>query len=217
MSTAASNTKNRPTRREEIVAAAGELFSEHGYHGTSMRDLARRIDMQGSSLYAHFASKDDLLWALVDSAARAFVAAADAVEPRDSATATLTALIKAHLRVISSELPYATVFFNDWSHLSSERRQHLIAMRDDYQQRFAAVIARGVRTGEFGDVDVDLATLVVLSALNYSYQWLDPAGRLGHDELATAFAGQLIGGLRDPGAGVTAAGERSTTPAGEVR
>ena len=188
----------KPTRREEIVTAAGELFSKRGFHGTSMRDLGKHIDLRGSSLYAHFASKDDLLWAIVDGAARAFVAAADAVAPELKPTAKLTALIEAHLRVIGSELPYATVFFNDWSHLSDTRKQHLIAMRDDYQRRFADVIAAGAALGEFGAVDVDLATLVVLSALNYSYQWLDPDGRLGHAELAAAIAGQLIGGLRDP-------------------
>lgn len=191
-------TAVKPSRRDEIVAAAGELFSESGYHGTSMRDLAKRIDLRGSSLYAHFGSKDDLLWAIVDSAAAAFVKAADAAPSSGSPSRRLCALIEAHLRVIGRELPYATVFFHEWTRLSDARRQQLIAMRDDYQKRFKDVIAAGVALGEFDVDDVDLATLVVLSALNFSYQWLDPTGRLTPDELAAAFARQLIGGLRDP-------------------
>lgn len=187
---------HKTTRRDEIVAVAGELFSAGGYHGTSMRDLAGRLELRGSSLYAHFASKDDLLWEIVAGAAAAFVAAADAVASDRSPSARLQSLASAHLAVIRNELPYATVFFQDWIHLSPERRQRLIKMRDDYQQRFRDVIADGVRTGEFRVPDVSLAALVVLSALNFSHQWLDPAGRLGQEELASAFTRQLLGGLR---------------------
>lgn len=186
----------RTNRRDDIVSAAGELFSARGFHGTSMRDLARSLDLQGSSLYAHFASKDDLLWEIVDTAAAAFIAAADSV-PRDgSPTQRLSGLIAAHLRVISNELPYATVFFQDWAHLSEGRKTRLIAMRDAYQRRFRDVIADGVRLGEFHTPDVALATLVVLSALNFTYQWLDPAGRLTHEQLVARFTEQLVSGLR---------------------
>ncbi|HZJ09749.1 MAG TPA: TetR/AcrR family transcriptional regulator [Trueperaceae bacterium] len=188
----------RSNRRDEIVAAAGELFSARGYHGTSMRDLAKRLELRGSSLYAHFDSKDDVLWAIVASAAAAFVAAADGVPRELAPTARLEGLVAGHLRVIRGELPYATVFFQDWIHLSDKRRGLLVAMRDDYQRRFHEVIAAGVELREFAVEDVALATLVVLSALNFSHQWLKPSGRLGHDELATAFTAQLLNGLRGP-------------------
>ena len=41
------------TRRQEIEEAASSLFREHGYSGTSVRDIARAVDIQGASLYAH--------------------------------------------------------------------------------------------------------------------------------------------------------------------
>lgn len=188
----------RTNRRDEIVATAGEMFGARGFHGTGMRDLAGRLGLQGSSLYAHFGSKDDLLWEIVDGVATAFVSAADSVPQGGPPSERLRGLIAAHLGVISDELPYATVFFQDWIHLSDERRARLIAMRDAYQLRFRGVIAQGVAQGEFGVSDVRLATLVLLSALNFTYQWLDPQGRLPHDQLVAAFAQQLIDGLRAP-------------------
>ncbi|MHB1328878.1 MAG: helix-turn-helix domain-containing protein, partial [Gemmatimonadales bacterium] len=48
------------TRKEELLLAAGALFSRRGYHGTTVRDLARELDVQGGSLYAHIESKEDL-------------------------------------------------------------------------------------------------------------------------------------------------------------
>ena len=54
--------------RDDVVRAAGRLFADRGYHGTSMRDLGRELGLHGSSLYSHISSKEDLL---VDLASRA--------------------------------------------------------------------------------------------------------------------------------------------------
>ena len=50
-----------PTRRNELTRQAARLFAEQGYHGTSMEDLASAMGVQKGSLYAHVASKADLL------------------------------------------------------------------------------------------------------------------------------------------------------------
>ena len=60
------------------MRSPGELFHAQGYAATSVRDIARALDMQGASLYAHVTSKEDLLWSIVDRAATAFEAGAEA-------------------------------------------------------------------------------------------------------------------------------------------
>ena len=78
------------TRRQAIEDVASDLFREHGYAGTSIRDIARALSVQGASLYAHVTSKEDVLWAIVDRAAARFEAAADARRraPRRAGPAT---------------------------------------------------------------------------------------------------------------------------------
>jgi AcrR family transcriptional regulator len=51
--------------RRRILDAATELFNQRGYAGTSIRDIAERLGMTKGALYYHFASKDDLLQAMV--------------------------------------------------------------------------------------------------------------------------------------------------------
>ncbi|CAM5723139.1 TetR/AcrR family transcriptional regulator [Streptomyces fumanus] len=51
--------------RQRILDAATTLFAEHGYAGTSMRDLAQHLGMSSSALYYHFPAKEELLSALV--------------------------------------------------------------------------------------------------------------------------------------------------------
>jgi AcrR family transcriptional regulator len=52
--------------RQRILDVAVDLFIERGYAGTSVRDISERLGMTKGSLYYHFASKDDLLAALVE-------------------------------------------------------------------------------------------------------------------------------------------------------
>jgi AcrR family transcriptional regulator len=47
---------------EKIVQAALELFVRKGYHGTSVRDISRKVTLTKGALYAHFRSKGDLLF-----------------------------------------------------------------------------------------------------------------------------------------------------------
>ena len=45
---------------------AVELFTEHGYEGTSLREIAERLDVTKAALYYHFKSKEDIVRSLVE-------------------------------------------------------------------------------------------------------------------------------------------------------
>jgi len=61
--------KDAPTKGETtrltIEDAAVELFMEHGYHATSMRQIAERAGLALGGIYNHFASKDDIFGAII--------------------------------------------------------------------------------------------------------------------------------------------------------
>lgn len=185
-----------PTRRQEILHAAGDLFRHHGYHATSMRDIAGRLNLRGSSLYSHIESKEQLLREIVDEAADAFLEAAE-TDPEEAPAARLEQLVRGHLRVMVRELRGATVFFHEWRFLPEESRREIVARRDAYQQHFRDAIERGGRDGSFRVADPHLATLFVLSALNWSYQWLDPRGRLDLDGLGDRYLELIMSALGD--------------------
>ncbi|MEV0810436.1 TetR/AcrR family transcriptional regulator [Micromonospora sp. NPDC050200] len=58
-----NHPQTEPTR-DRIVLAASQLFAEHGYHGTSMRDIAAAAGIRPASLYNHFPGKEDILLAV---------------------------------------------------------------------------------------------------------------------------------------------------------
>lgn len=178
------------SRRQAIEDVASDLFRERGYAGTSIRDIARALSVQGASLYAHVTSKEDVLWAIVDRAAARFEAAADRAErdaaarrPGDPADA-LAALVRAHVEVLTADVDEAGVFVHEWRALGPERRSSILARRDAYEARFRRHIEAGIAIGAFGLTDPAVAASAVLSALNGVASWYDPNGRLPGGRIA---------------------------------
>ena len=178
------------TRRQAIEDVASDLFREHGYAGTSIRDIARVLSVQGASLYAHVTSKEDVLWAIVDRAAARFEAAADSAEAAAEArrpgdpTEALAALVRAHVEVLTADVGEASVFVHEWRFLGEERRREVLDRRDAYQARFRRRIDEGMAIGAFTMTDPAIAASCILSALNGIATWYDPAGRLGAVRIA---------------------------------
>ena len=60
-------TTGKPTRREQILAAAAELFARRGFHGVSIDDIGAAVGISGPALYRHFRSKDAMLGEMLTS------------------------------------------------------------------------------------------------------------------------------------------------------
>ena len=61
-------SKPNPTRsRQQIIAASHRLFLDQGFHGTTMRQIAKASGMALASLYNHFADKNDLFRAVFEA------------------------------------------------------------------------------------------------------------------------------------------------------
>jgi AcrR family transcriptional regulator len=52
--------------RDDILDAAAQVFSEKGFHGASMQDVAAAVNLQKASLYHHVTSKQEILLALLE-------------------------------------------------------------------------------------------------------------------------------------------------------
>ena len=61
-----TDARTRGDTRARIQQVAIELFTEHGYEGTSLREIAERLDLTKAALYYHFKSKEDIVRSLVE-------------------------------------------------------------------------------------------------------------------------------------------------------
>jgi AcrR family transcriptional regulator len=184
------------TRRRQIEDVASALFSHRGYAATSMRDIAKALDLQGGSLYAHIPSKEAVLAAIVEEAAEEFHAAVRPIAERPGpAPDRLREMVAAHVRVVTGGRERAKVFLFEWTFLGQERREAIARSRLAYQGYFERVVAEGVAAGELEAADPRLAAIFVLSAMNAMAHWYRPDGPLRPDELAGHYADLFLGGL----------------------
>src|SRR5690349_3980021 len=81
--------------RDRIENAAIRLFVEKGVAETSVRDIARAVDISDGALYRHFVSKDELVWKVFE---RRYIEFADRLtalaQAEDTARAQLAAMIR---------------------------------------------------------------------------------------------------------------------------
>lgn len=195
------------TRRREIEEVASTLFRQRGYSGTSVRDIARALDIQGASLYAHVASKQEVLWSIVERTATRFEQAADIVEAADPGAAVfgpgvqLVSLVRAHVGVLTDDIERASVFVHEWRALEPGRREAIARRRDAYEARFRGAIGNGVESGAFAAIDPALTATYILTALNGLVGWYDPKGRLPAKTIADAYADLSVRAVQPPPGG----------------
>jgi len=135
------------TRGRILLAGLG-LFAEHGYHGTSIRDIAAEAAVQSASLYAHFPSKEAILAELVlagheEHHARLVTALLHSdADPRDR----LAALVRAHVRTHTDYPMLAVVASNEMHALSPAAAAPAVAVRRRSEAMLAEVLLREVLT-----------------------------------------------------------------------
>ena len=183
-------------RKAEILTTAERLFRQKGYQATSIRDIASALGIKGGSLYSHVASKEELLWQIASRAAGEFFEAIEPIVGSDEPVPLkLRRAIIAHVGVITRNLDAAAVYFHEWRHLSEPHRSEFARRRDEYEALFRRIVGEGIRSGIFAPVDEKFAALLVLSALNWTYQWYRPDGPMSPEEIGRTLADLVCNGL----------------------
>ena len=88
---AVAKPQEASAREEEILRAAFDVFTEKGFHGATMLDVASRARASKATLYARYPSKEALFEALMAWATRQGTDALDAIAA-DETLDPLTAL-----------------------------------------------------------------------------------------------------------------------------
>lgn len=132
-----------PDRRAHIVAAATISFSEHGFHGTKLAEIADAAGVSAPALYRHFANKADLLGAVTRDMSTRVHAALDAVPTQPEAPdAELAAVIDAYLSGVLAHRRHSDVYRWEWQSLSDEDRAFARDLRRASHRRTRDLIGR---------------------------------------------------------------------------
>lgn len=188
--------QKRAQRRAAIRHAALAAFREHGYHATSLDDIAARLGVRKTALYHYFADKDALLYechreslAELERMIEASAACCQGPEER------LAYLLREHVRIMTDTLEGSPLAF-EVPTLSPKRRAEIVAGRDRYEQLLRKLVSAGIAAGMFRDVDPKVVVFAMLGSINWIARWYQPGGRMNAAALGQQFADYLIAGLK---------------------
>jgi len=138
-------------REEEILQAAFDVFTDKGFHGARMLDVANRARASKATLYAHYPSKEALFEALMAWSTRQGTEALDAIAA-DQTLDPLAALHRfaAHLLALMlqpKKLALFRIAVAEGHRLSAVGRTYSAFTRDHGIERVRAIVARLVKQG----------------------------------------------------------------------
>jgi len=182
--------------RDDVVVAATRVFSELGYHGASMEDIAAALGMRKASLYHHVRSKEDLLYIIHEGLIEQLISAAAPIATSDDPPAyRLAALIRMGMHFISTNRAAVTVFLQGAGSLGGDRWDRIVEKRNTYERMVARILADGVADGSFVQIDSVTAARGILGMVNWCYTWFDPDGELQPEDVADTFSRLVLTGL----------------------
>jgi TetR/AcrR family fatty acid metabolism transcriptional regulator len=159
--------RQRQEREDLILEATASLLAEKGYHETSIEDIAARVGTSKGTIYLHFASKEDLVVALMARGMRFYsqameAAMAEAGMPRQKVQALFD-----HVYASMSSEGFKVVRS---AFASPEIHSRLAEKRDELREAFersrryiTAVLEEGKALGEF---DPTMPTPVMATLLS---------------------------------------------------
>ena len=187
------NDADDTSRRSLILKAAAKLFREHGYERTSVRQIAEALGMTSGSLFYHFATKEELLVAVMEGGVRDIMQSVrDGLAGETRLPERLLSMVRSHLKaLLGPRLDAMTVLLYEWRSLSPAAQSRVLALRDAYEALWMEPINEAVVLG-LVESDAVLVRQTVLGALNWTAQWYRPEGRLDVDALAQSMYAMLF-------------------------
>jgi AcrR family transcriptional regulator len=183
--------------RDEILEAAAHIFSQKGYHASSMQDIAEAVSLQKASLYHHVHSKQEILLALLDRALDLLIERLEGVLAAPLAPEEkLRAAIISYVEALTEHRQLAAILLLEHRSLEPDLRERHIPRRDRFEGLWRSLIQEGLEKGEFSSSNPATAARALLGAMNWTITWYRPGGPRSGEEIAGQYADLFLEGLR---------------------
>jgi AcrR family transcriptional regulator len=150
--------EHKELTRSQILEAAQDLFSDHGYQDTSLGDIAAFVGIGRTTLYEYFKDKEDLLASLVDETLpQVFRDIAGLLNPEDTYLDQLADLTVRLTEWVVTDPTLGLLLHREVPRLSDTTQKRIGAAHTDLAKEYARIYRGGVMGGEMRAMPWDLA------------------------------------------------------------
>src|SRR5689334_12148529 len=177
-------------RRDQILAAAAELFARHGFHGVGIDDIGAAVGISGPALYRHFRSKDAMLGEMLTSISERLLDGGQArVDAASSASEALQALVGWHVDFALDDPALITVQMRNLANLTDPDRRRVRALQRRYVEVWVETIRRTVP--DFDEPTARAAAHAVFGLINSTPH----SAHLDRDQMAALLSRMALASL----------------------
>ena len=194
--------REKRIQRQEMLAAALDLFSKRGYPNVSMQEIAEKAEFAVGTLYKFFRSKEDLYKALIHEQFHKFRdSLAKAIEEPDEEIDKLRNYVRTKGDLFHANAPMIRLYFaetqgarvNVLAGFDSEIRER----HDAFQQTLASVFESGMKRKRFRKIADPYSLAVALDSITngFLFLWMEKPERHPYPEDPDAILNILFKGL----------------------
>ncbi|MEQ8718278.1 MAG: TetR/AcrR family transcriptional regulator [Acidimicrobiales bacterium] len=174
---------------DAIREAAADLFLEHGYAATTLREIADRVGLKVGSLYNHIDSKEQLLGEILRTVMTSLHGEIDAALSHvdDDAVERFHRVFEAHIRFHAEHARKVFIGNSEMRSLSDQDSRKVRRSRREYEAKIRGLIDDIASQTEAVVIDPQFQTYVILAMAPHLASWYDPAGPRSLDEIVNIY------------------------------
>ena len=193
-------SKNRSTGTiDKLIRAAVDLLSSRGFKATTVRDIAKAMDMSMAGIYNYFPSKESLFFFIFDKTIReakekVFAAAQADLPPMERFRFILTT----HFTCIGAHIKESKVTFLEDEHFSPKNKNKSKQYQRAFFHLYVEEIKKLQAEGYISRQPPAILALNIFGVLNWFMRWYHPEGKLSLEQTIEHIVTFIINGVKGP-------------------
>lgn len=188
--------QQRRMKRAKLLKVAAECFNQKGFSGTSLKDVARKLNITDAALYYYVKNKEELVNLCYVRALDLGQSALDrAIEEGGTALEQLELFIRYQIMgVCGDEGPVAVM--SEVPALEPDHREYVLKRATEHSKKITRLIESGIENGTMSSPNPIASCDAILGALNWIPKWYKPESSLSEAQIVEAFVHTLTQGLK---------------------
>jgi AcrR family transcriptional regulator len=172
-----------------VLGAALDVFVEMGYHGASVRDIARRAGLSVPGIYHHYATKQEMLTTILDLRMEDLLWRSRAAQDEGGGDPVrrFELLIECLVLYHTYRRDLAFMGASEMRNLDPGNRRRLVALRGEQQRMVDEAVDEAVASGRFTTPYPRDAARAVVTMCTALPQWYRPDGPLTPEQIAERY------------------------------
>ena len=193
--TADQKKREREAKRGAVLRAAVRMFNEHGFHATSLDDVAASLGITKRTIYHYLASKDQVLLECVTIGLNQLLeAASEARQEPGTGRDRLAKFMRRYAEINMEDFGRCVIRTGEEA-LAEESVPKFRALKRKIDDAMRELLEAAIADRSIAPVDPKIAAFTLAGALNWPARWFEAGGPMSKEQVANHMVELLINGL----------------------